>query len=289
MDAPSAPSSYSPQATDPACPECGYSLRGISSDQCPECGLAIDWATLSVSRLPWTHRRTIGRWRAYWRTDLLAILRPRKLAEEMNRPVSFRDAQRFRHVTVFLGWVPLAASAAAIRSERLGLFEAHANDSRGAGWWLEWLAVLAAVFACWLALFLVSGAGSYFFHPRYLPVLRQNRAIALSYYAGAPLAWIWLPALLSWAASAIESGHYRDGTQRLVPVFGVGAFALAVAIVMLCWFRVIVLMRRVTHCGPGRTVAAILYLPIAWALLFAVCGAIPAAVLYISLVVLSLR
>lgn len=207
----------------------------------------------------------------------------------MNRPVSFADAQRFRHVTVLLAWVPLGISCAVERSARFDLFPSRATNGLGLGWWMEAFAVVAALFACWLALYLVSGAGSYFFHPRSLPIVRQNRAVALSYYACAPLAWLWLPAVLSWGAAGIDSGHYRDGTERLVRPLALGAFALLIAIVLLCWFRVIGLMRRVTHCGPGRVLGAIVYLPLAWGLLFAVCGAIPVAVLYVALVILSLR
>lgn len=151
---------------DLACPECGYSLRGISSEKCPECGLAIDWATLSVSRLPWVHRRTIGRWRAYSRTNLLVIFRPKKLAGEMNRPVSFADAQRFRHVTVLLAWVPLPVLCAAVPSARFDLFPSHATHLHGPGWWMEGFAVLAAMFACWLALYLQ------FRHPLTVPRTR---------------------------------------------------------------------------------------------------------------------
>ena len=25
------------------CPDCGYSLRGLTSDRCPECGLVLDF------------------------------------------------------------------------------------------------------------------------------------------------------------------------------------------------------------------------------------------------------
>ena len=91
------------------CPECGYDLRAIESGRCPECGLEIDRAAMSVSRLPWAHRRKIGRIRAYWRTNRLAIVRRRRLAEEINRPVSFSDARRFLLVTATLAWIPAAA------------------------------------------------------------------------------------------------------------------------------------------------------------------------------------
>ena len=43
------------------CPDCGYDLRGISSDRCPECGHAVDPTSLAISIIPWTHRRSLGR------------------------------------------------------------------------------------------------------------------------------------------------------------------------------------------------------------------------------------
>src|SRR5437867_2522049 len=96
------------------CPECGYDLHGIESARCPECGQSIDRATLSESRIPWVHRREIGRVRAYWRTLWLAILRPRRIAMDIAAPAHLRDAEMFRRVTVISGSLPLWAIAIVI-------------------------------------------------------------------------------------------------------------------------------------------------------------------------------
>src|SRR5205823_2812668 len=53
--------------------------------------------------------------------------------------------------------------------------------------WNLWPLVLNLI-GLLLFFILLTGVGSYFFHPRRLAVLRQNRAVALSYYACAPLA-----------------------------------------------------------------------------------------------------
>ena len=42
----------------PVCPDCGYSLRGATSDRCPECGVpypttARTYRRWAVRRLPW--------------------------------------------------------------------------------------------------------------------------------------------------------------------------------------------------------------------------------------------
>ena len=287
MDTRPLPSSDSLDASAPICPRCGYSLQGISSEQCPECGLAIEWDTLSVSQLPWAHRASIGRWKAYWRTNLLAIFRPGKLAAEINRPVSPGDARRFRQFTVLLAWLALAGWSAGAVATRLGMFEGGSSDVRGLGWWLEACTTLAAALAGWLALYLISDAASFFFNPPSLPVARQDRAVGLSYYAQAALAWLWMPSVLALVGVTIESGHYHDGTERFVSLFMSASYCLYGVIFLLCGCGMIVLMRRVTGGQAARTVVMAIYLPIAWFVLFAICGLIPLAVLYVSLIILS--
>jgi len=180
------------------CPGCGYDLRAMSSDRCPECGLLIDRAALAGARIPWTFRKGMGRWRAYRKTVALAALEPHKLALEVARPVSLADARKFQHLTVLVALAPMFALLL------WGYFSSYPNGtfSRGRSrgsvlpWTLEAIGLLFAAGCIWLFLFCASGVGSYFFHPRHLSVTRQNRAIALSYYACAPLALTWVPALL---------------------------------------------------------------------------------------------
>jgi len=271
------------------CPECGYDLRAITSERCPECGLTIDRASMSVSRLPWSHRHKIGRVRAYWRTMLI---RPRKLAEEMARPVSFSDAQRFRHVTVFLAWLPLAAWGVGLTLYNTPNLSHRIHAGTRLGWFLEGLVLISGLFALWLFLLMASGVASYFFHPKRLPVVLQNRAVALSYYTCASLSWLWLPSGLAALFFAIDLPSRRNFSR---PVFliavtvGMLAWLLPSAIVVVCWVRAILLMRRTTHCGADGVWALIAYLPLAWALSFVLCLMIPAIVAYVSLMILSLR
>src|SRR5690606_33860096 len=53
---------------DVFCPWCGYDLRGRVGEACPECGGRIDREELLRSQIPWSHRRTLGRIRAFWQT-----------------------------------------------------------------------------------------------------------------------------------------------------------------------------------------------------------------------------
>ena len=274
------------------CPECGYDLRGIDSGQCPECGLAIDRAGMSVARIPWAHRGALGLFKAYWRTNLLVISRPRRLEEEIARPVSFADAQRFRHTTVVLAWLPmvLAFAAAVIFNWSDATAGLHMSTAR-LGWLLEAACLVAALVALWLALLMITGVGSYFYHPAGLPITQQNRGIALSYYTCAPLAWIWLPGLFTAISLVISDQDWgqRGFGEEMKTDFAFAAGGAMFAIVVLFWVRTAVLMRKVTHRGIGRSVAMPVYLPFAWAICCAIALLIPATVLYLSLMILSFR
>jgi predicted RNA-binding Zn-ribbon protein involved in translation (DUF1610 family) len=279
-------------AIDLVCPECGYDLRGITSEQCPECGQRIDRAGMSLARIPWSHRNAIGRVRAYWRTNLLVIFRPRRLVEEMVRPVGFADAQRFRHVTVLIAWLPLFVVfvVTLVINWSDATTGIHIPTARF-GWFLEAACFFSLLPAAWLALLMISGVGSYFFHPTSMSVLQQNRAIALSYYTCAPLAWLWLPAAFSGIAIAISStdwGQWNFGQKLWVAAIccAVGFF---VAIIAIGWSRTTVLMRRTTHCGPGRSIAMDTCLPVAWILSAVLAMGIPLVLFYISLVIVSFR
>src|SRR5437763_7142118 len=173
------------------CPHCGYDLRAIASERCPECGEPIDRDAARRSQIPWTHRRQIGWWRAYWRTVALVLAHPKKLAAEIARPVSYRDAQVFRWVTIFMAAIPSALVMAAWwrsadpweRSRAFGRL--LPIDSRML--WFpdlpdDFQGILIVASAAITMLITVTGAQSYFFHPRSLSVAMQNRAIALSYY-----------------------------------------------------------------------------------------------------------
>ncbi len=162
------------------CLDCGYDLRGSTSARCPECGFALELLRTGESQIPWAHRREMGRFRAYWKTVWLVTRWPKRFCSEIARPVSYRGSQSFRWLTVLHAYPPVFIAAAI-----WGL----ADHLRGLGggevmWW-----VLGGLLV-WSLLVLAGlpGFASYFFQPRRLSVEQQNRAIALSYYAWAPLA-----------------------------------------------------------------------------------------------------
>ncbi len=162
------------------CPDCGYDLRGSTSARCPECGFGLDVLRTRVTLIPWSHRRELGWFKAYWKTVWLVLRHPKRLCLEMARPVSYADSQSFRWVTTLHAYVPIAVATAV-------WLQVHPLAAPGGREGRAWL---LAGLVTWLplALVLLPGLASYFFQPRQHTVEQQNRAIALSYYAWAPLA-----------------------------------------------------------------------------------------------------
>jgi hypothetical protein len=268
----------SPQL-DLHCPQCGYNLRGIESGQCPECGLAVDRAAFAESQLPGSHRRRIGYIRGYLRTLAMSVLDSRQLAAEVARPVSFRDAQKFRFITIFLAWIPLAAIAVWQRAIVVEQFQPVMKGGTmalppGLALWWPWLigALTPGIAPLALAvmLLLLSGVASYYFHPKSVSVPLQNRAIALSYYASAPL--VLLPIAVGLALLGVQL-HELFWAKRIgfSLVAGVSIVAILFPVLSLVgwWLTTLRLHRRIVHQYGGGSILLALTLPLVWVLCIA--------------------
>lgn len=286
------------------CPGCGYDLRGsIGSGRCPECGLAIDRAT-GVSRIPWAHRRRIGRVRAYWRTVWLATFRIRQLGDEVNRAVNYHDAQRFRLVTVVIATLAAVGVLAAAAAAGGGVEElANVLPSESSFWapdeiapgafdaFLPWVAsaLMPPVLPLAILLFflLLTGVASYWFHPRSLPVVAQNRAVALSHYACAPLVFLWLPAVVT---SAILLAPKELTVSRIYLLLGFIDLLLVPLIPIACYVVTLRLLRLATGARVRRMILAACVIPASWAMSAVLALAIvPWLVGFAWLVIDSLR
>lgn len=164
------------------CPDCGYDLRRLTGERCPECGFPLELVRTREPQIPWSRRRELGNFRAYWQTVWQVGRRPRRFCLEMVRPVSYRDSQTFRWVTFLHAYLTIL-----IGSLLFFLFDYEGGLSPGElGWWWWLLGSVQVVAALILAV--VPGLSSYEFQSYRLSLEHQNRAIALSYYATAPLA-----------------------------------------------------------------------------------------------------
>ena len=315
------------EATPPLliCAACGYDLRWIeASAKCPECGTAIDRTVAGTSRIPWVRRRQLGAWRAYARTVFLVMFKPGRIAAEIARPVAFEDAKKFARRTAVIAWTPILMFLAWLwlASMRLRLFPFPPTDGSGKWRWtygvpldadppathvqsvlrLEagdlWslgfalevivIVVLAASLLLWLTF--LCRAGSYFFHPSDQPVVRQNRAVALSYYACAPLA------LTPLTVPFVVFEYWSWGIRRIIgtaahpPGHELSSLAAYVLPALLLGWLLscnLYLMRRTTGCGAGRMIAMIFLLPMMWVVLTAAAALLPAAALLLALMLLS--
>lgn len=280
------------------CPHCSYNLRGIESERCPECGRPFDRAALRVSRIPWVHRRQIGRVRAFVQTVWLASFQPGKLAEEINWSVSYSEAQRFRQAVILLNFLPVVLLAgvlygvAWLKTGHLAL-SAVVNLGVATSFVGEPCDVLVVLGAWLLFLLGMTGAHTYWFHPRRLPVVHQNRGVALAYYACAPLALLPLVAgvIVGVALARDIVEGYLGSTGIIIWAAWAWFFfrAWPLGYLWFLWSVPLWLLRRTAHCSGGRMAAAAVLIPTLWvAVTVLTLGLVPltvfgAAVVYYSL------
>lgn len=258
------------------CPGCGYDLRATQSDRCPECGATIDELTRSgEATIPWQQRRRIGRVRAFLATLNWALFHPSRLAKQAGRRVDYASARRFQLICCLIGTAGFAIFETGDLWEMRGEI---VNPSTAPAATDEWqpscvanagdAAILAAI---WLAVFLWlllgTGVASYFFHPRRLPAPLQARAVALSYYASAPVA-LWLLVEAAWTgAQSIATPLAADG-EAIAPaiIWGFAGLLVLWCVVWTWWLPAHLLMNGL-HASGGRAAALLLTTALAWPLL----------------------
>ena len=257
---------------DALCPDCGYSLRALTGPRCPECGLDLAPLRIPESRIPWVHRRRRGRIRAFYQTVYFVMFGYRMFRAEMVRPVSLRDAQRFRWTVVVQAWLTLLALWPAWRwvhpKSFLDLVGHHPV-------FLDWPFLLGApCVLLWLAA--LTGIHTYFFHPRWMPVVLQDRAVALSYYMCAPLALLPPLALLVVSATWILL-RYRFDMPELLATF----LPCLVLAVLVPWGFDVLRLASVVLRQPLRTWTVAIAVPLAGLVLTVlILAVLPVTVLY---------
>ena len=272
------------------CPQCGYNLRGIDSARCPECAYSLDFRRLTEPQLPWLQRSEIGSVRAYWRTVRTAIVRKKTFWEELSRPVSYRDAQLFRWITVLLAYLPLVLLILALM---LSGVNADISTALRRNPFL-FISVTVALLVC-LLLFMAGATGlpSYFFHPKRLPVEQQNRAVALSYYCCAPLAWLSVVYML--VAVVLLGDWFNFFNPNNIIHTGIIMACVVLAVYLCCrialeWPMALCSLHKCATQSPSKRYGLFfLLLPLLWAVLGCIVFiGVPLAVGIVVLVVASL-
>lgn len=281
------------------CPGCGYELQGLTGDRCPECGESIAELRAPGPLIPWEQRAEIGRITAYTRTRRLIRHHSRLIWNAVAQDVDYRSARRFQLLSVTLATLPIAAIVmiaygygafdftrqaydffqfAGGQTGPMG-FEADLRELPAAGWPLA--IMIGLIFLCLLAW---TGLPSYFFHPRAVPIRQQNRAIALSYYAGSS-AMMWLGTTLAFFGGLLLLGGADEAPEVLMVV---SAFVLLP--ILLTLYDLHGLARRLMPLSLGRRYAMLCLLPFLWLLSAGlILIGIPALLAGIYIVAASLR
>lgn len=262
---------------DPFCPGCGYCLRGLTSALCPECGASVADVQAGASQIPWTRRRQIGYFRAFWRTVFQVLFHTQAFCRETARPVSYRDAVQFH----------LAAVAHAFTGELVATGVWMIDDWAGFVGMVTgvgvWFTVLSYA-AVGLGLLAASGVHTYWFHPRQLDVAMQNRVLALSRYAAAPLAVVPLLALGAYAC--LRPTPRNPVMQTALQI---AAAVLIGLIVWALWHPLMGFARRLLPTRLRRTVVIWIVPLVAMVTFVLIAVGIPAVMFYIAVIVDSLQ
>lgn len=264
-----------PAEYDVFCEACGYSLIGIAADRCPECGAAYDPAALPFARVPWLHRRRLGRTRAYWSTVGMVLRRPRRFAEELCRPVrvSAADAASFRALTIRIAAVSVALAAAGITAVVIAAWPGGAVLAPG--WWAAVAGFVVLAFVS-TTVFLRLATDMPTFIWRGLPSRPPTELAPVHHYASAPLALMPALALVAVAAWSVFVSSPDESVARLCQrVVGAGAFG----VVFVSWRVALQLMSAVTGSGRRRVVLLSLYLPVHWLMMAFVVTMLTGAVM----------
>jgi hypothetical protein len=142
-----------------------------------------------------------------------------------------------------------------------------------------------------LFLFGMTGVASYFFHPKSLSIVRQNRALALSYYACGPLAYMPLTiavlVLGSWAGgTAVQNRMPTPFSALLFLIAAVPIVAQLVAVIT----STVSLLVAITHEGVFKRVLVAGFTIVSWVVLaFLLLVVVPVAWAVLAITLLSFR
>lgn len=209
-------------ADDLFCPECGYILRGLTSDRRPERGLDLSFMESELSVIPWEHRREVGLIKAYWKTVWLVNFHSKVFRRAFYQPVRQADSLSFRAVCIGHAFITVALAVIMLYA-----FEPEevATVSEIVGG--QFAAIVCLCTLAWL--FVITGLPSYVFDSRLLYPPQRDRAVTLGNYTCAWLAWSPLANVLMMLGLLLRDADLRGaGVVSSVA----GGFALVVFVAM---------------------------------------------------------
>ncbi len=181
------------------CPECEYNLRTLTSNRCPECGYDIQIVRQRQTQIPWVYRDDTGAFRAYWKTVWMLTFQHKRFCLEISRPVDLAHARWFRWLTVLHAYLAVMLVTLAVAVADPAVLTTENCVSTGV--------VHIGILACILAL---TAIPHYALRHRDVPLEQQHRAAVLMLYTSAPLAWMFVAALLAIAGLACAAARLGD-------------------------------------------------------------------------------
>ncbi len=255
------------------CPRCGYDLRAAVEGRCPECGTVTLPEMLRASRIPWVHRKSLGRVRAYAATVWMVVRKPGVLPREMGARQKRRDAESFHRVSVFL--------AAGILTLCVGLVvrSAWVPDIRGDQWggWLmpmampmdQWWGMVPLFIGLWVGMRAGMGIFRGVVRMGVRGAIERRRAQRIALYASAILlveAAAWGMGMLTGSAAA-WAGDFGDKWSSEIICAGWGFVVLGFGIYVV---RAIALVMGIGQKKFWRGVMMVSVVPAAGLALMAV-------------------
>jgi|SRR5579859_1808087 len=264
------PAGEVPDEYDVFCEACGYSLAGLSNDRCPECGAVFEPKQLPFARIPWLHRKRLGKVNAYLRTVLMACFTPGRFARELCRPVrvSAADARKFRLATIWMLTAIAGLAAVAViaefaygvyRSRRLVTFTTPVYFDV----FFLALSALAAVAAFHVFLRLATDMPLFIWKGH--PSLKPIELSPVHQYACAPMAFAPLFVGLCVFFVILADGSVLEWRAAY---WGL-ALLSAVAAPIWLWGVALDLMSVSSRPSQQRILLMAVYLPLHWIIMFA--------------------
>ena len=140
--------------------------------------------------------------------------------------------------------------------------------------------------------YLASGVCSYWFHPRSIPISRQNNAIIASHFLCAPLAWLPIPFFIVILAMFIADSHLMSNRLSFSLTAGqtMACTGMILATWFIFWLNTLRLLRISVDASKKQIISAAIGIPIAWCFCLVIAfGVIPWLVGYIWLMIDSVR
>lgn len=238
----------------------------------------------SPPKIPWEQRKQIGRFRAYWQTAWMVMVRPDELQQFLDATVCEKNAKRFRRVTFQLTVMATFCVFVAALARMVVWTYAPECSRHQAEQMLTLIVTRMAGFALlFTGVFLATRSLEWFSSPKNFAPDRQDRAISLSCYLCAPL----LAATTAGAVVCIIALLLNSAVR--IPAMMRISSLIWLAVFVIWWLAAVRAIYFTTGRNSQRAAIAAIALPFIWLGQQLIVAIIPISVVQWALMILSVR